>query len=614
MKKLLAILLIPICVYAQNPHVQSPNPQALQGTNSKWVNGIAPGYYPKCNVAACTGLVLSVGPGTCFDSLGTRHAYAGGTLTMTNSATNYIYIATGNCTVSQNTTGYPTTGALPIATVPASGGNITGASLVDDRTWFGGAGGNGGGGQVTHTCYVVIGDPSSSSPTLQTTNSAPAQCGNDFGTDETVIAVSVYVDANTGATAVNPILTGGSGTSILTGAITTSAGAWVAGTVNGSPVLHSFSGNGATCPSTPCTLDANISGVDGTTRFMIMKIDVIGASGTGSTLVPVGGAANHEILYNNSGSVSGIANTTAGFVVTSNGASSTPSFQAPQVGFPTCNDSSGSGSAQVCTSSGLFHSGSTTPATSDCMTYKTTTTNSGTGLTINVNSTSAVNVAIPGVAGWTTTLTASIIPANTPLSVCYDGTNWNVQQTGTAATGGSGALTKICSLTASSSASLDFTSANCGGSNVFTSTYNEYVIKFTSLVFSTTGVQVSMLVSTNGGSTYAGSGYLSTFYYFQLNAGATNGAINSTSDITLDNVSPSGTRPALAGEINVHDPLNSSTDKQFDGHIITQSTTTWYQFLVGSVYDSASAVNAFQIKPASGNITSGTVTVYGYQK
>lgn len=94
-------------------------------------------------------------------------------------------------------------------------------------------------------------------------------------------------------------------------------------------------------------------------------------------------------------------------------------------------DTSGSGTAQSANTSPSF-----TPAANDCVWYTTTTTNSGTGLTININSLGNKSVAIPGASGWTTTLTASIIPANKPLLACYDGTNWNVQQTGTAASGG----------------------------------------------------------------------------------------------------------------------------------------------------------------------------------
>ncbi len=96
-----------------------------------------------------------------------------------------------------------------------------------------------------------------------------------------------------------------------------------------------------------------------------------------------------------------------------------------------CSDTSGSGTAQSCTVANTF-----VPQTGNTIVYSTTTTNSGTGLTINVNSLGAKSVAIPGSSGWTTTLTANIIPANKPLILSYDGTNWNMQQTGTVSAGG----------------------------------------------------------------------------------------------------------------------------------------------------------------------------------
>lgn len=90
-----------------------------------------------------------------------------------------------------------------------------------------------------------------------------------------------------------------------------------------------------------------------------------------------------------------------------------------------CSDTSGSGTAQSCSTATSF-----TPWTNSCIEYTTTTANSGTGLTINVNSLGAKSVAIASLTGWTTTLTAGAIPASTPMLACYTGTNWNMAATG----------------------------------------------------------------------------------------------------------------------------------------------------------------------------------------
>lgn len=104
-------------------------PEALQGINSKWANGVAPGYAPTKG----SGLTLNIGAGTSFAG-NVRHAYAAGTLAMTNTATNYVFLdTTASNAPAVNTTGYPTSG-IPIATVVCAGGVIT--SIQDDRTWF----------------------------------------------------------------------------------------------------------------------------------------------------------------------------------------------------------------------------------------------------------------------------------------------------------------------------------------------------------------------------------------------------------------------------------------------------------------------------------------------
>lgn len=108
-----------------------------------------------------------------------------------------------------------------------------------------------------------------------------------------------------------------------------------------------------------------------------------------------------------------------------------------------CADTSGSGTAQSCNSTTSF-----TLTTGNCFTYTTTTANSGTGLTINVNSLGAKSAAVPGSSGWTTTLSTSpaSIPANTPLHACYDGTKINLSGTGIqSASGGSGNYVNITS-------------------------------------------------------------------------------------------------------------------------------------------------------------------------
>src|SRR5438309_10933453 len=88
------------------------NPHLTVQVNAKWTNGVAPGYRP----TAGSGLVLNLSAGTSF-ARNVRASYAGGTLSLTDNATNYVFLDTTTSNAPTfNTSGYPTTG-IPIATV-----------------------------------------------------------------------------------------------------------------------------------------------------------------------------------------------------------------------------------------------------------------------------------------------------------------------------------------------------------------------------------------------------------------------------------------------------------------------------------------------------------------
>jgi hypothetical protein len=117
-------------LFAQQPQTSDvSNPQPLFSINAKYVNGVAPGYWP----TAGGGLTLALSAGTAFCG-GTVVTYAPGTLTMAASATNYVYLNTASaCAPASNTTGFTAT-MIPIATVVTSSSAIT--SITDGRTPF----------------------------------------------------------------------------------------------------------------------------------------------------------------------------------------------------------------------------------------------------------------------------------------------------------------------------------------------------------------------------------------------------------------------------------------------------------------------------------------------
>ena len=102
-----------------------------------------------------------------------------------------------------------------------------------------------------------------------------------------------------------------------------------------------------------------------------------------------------------------------------------------------CADTSGSGTAQSCTTTPTF-----VPHVGNCLSY-TTTTESGSSLTLNVNGSGAYEVQIPSPSGWVGVYAEGQIIPGTPYIACYyvngeEGPEWNVQQQGTIGSGGGG--------------------------------------------------------------------------------------------------------------------------------------------------------------------------------
>lgn len=140
--------------------------------------------------------------------------------------------------------------------------------LIQCAVWGTGAG---SGGPRPWKCLVTIGDPAPSSPALVDANDRPVACTNDTGSDVTITTVAAW--ANAGSPTVTPIFTAGTATSILTGALSAGTGIWAAGTLQSTPpVLHSFSGAGATCASAPCTVDVNLTTAGGTAKYVVVKL------------------------------------------------------------------------------------------------------------------------------------------------------------------------------------------------------------------------------------------------------------------------------------------------------------------------------------------------------
>jgi hypothetical protein len=156
----------PVPAFPQQPQAQQGQP--LYAFNAKYVNGVAPGYWPTPG----SGLTLNLSPGTA--NCGGVILYAGGTLTMMPSSTNYVFLNTSSsCIPGVNTTGFGAN--IPIATVVTGASSIT--SVSDLRTMFGSSNTTGLNGAAIPTSKAVLASNSSG----QLTPSANVVSVTDYG-------------------------------------------------------------------------------------------------------------------------------------------------------------------------------------------------------------------------------------------------------------------------------------------------------------------------------------------------------------------------------------------------------------------------------------------------
>lgn len=169
--------------------------------------------------------------------------------------------------------------------------------------------------------------------------------------------------------------------------------------------------------------------------------------------------------------------------------------------------------------------------------------------------------------------------------------------------------------TASSSASLDFTS-------FISSDYDEYGIEIVGLIPASNNVPLWLRFSTDGGSTWQ----TTTYYWSHSNTqiGGTGVGSNGQSNVgailmwgdSSNNGAASGGLPGVSMSARLFQPQSASNYKIVKGEGVAsyQPNSGYYQFSMGGMWLSATAINALQFKFSSGNISSGTIRVYGIRK
>lgn len=178
-----------------------------------------------------------------------------------------------------------------------------------------------------------------------------------------------------------------------------------------------------------------------------------------------------------------------------------------------------------------------------------------------------------------------------------------------------GSLTHIATQTASSSASISFTSG-------IDSTYKEYIFYFVNIHPASDGNRFLFQGSTNSGSGY-GVDITSTFFKtFHNEAGssagvsydANNDLANSTSfqQLNLDADLGADNDQSLSGELRLFNPSNTTFVKHFIGTTnFSHASDFTSQCFIAGYFNSTSAINAVQFKMNSGNIDSGQILLFG---
>ena len=192
---------------------------------------------------------------------------------------------------------------------------------------------------------------------------------------------------------------------------------------------------------------------------------------------------------------------------------------------------------------------------------------------------------------------------------------FNSSNNGLAADDVGGNLKLLSTQTASSSASLSFTSD-------IDSTHKEYIFKFINLHPATNNAYLTFQASIDGGSNYnvATTSTIFSAYHDEadsatsLSYNTSRDAAQSTSFIPLqvDGVSNNADGSSV-GILHLFDPSNTTFAKHFLHTDQNMGQTTAYSnnaYAAGYI-NTTSAVNAIQFKFSSGNIDSGVIKLYG---
>jgi len=181
-----------------------------------------------------------------------------------------------------------------------------------------------------------------------------------------------------------------------------------------------------------------------------------------------------------------------------------------------------------------------------------------------------------------------------------------------------GAMTLIKTLTASTSATLDFLN---GASNVvFDGTYDSYVFKFYNIHPATNTAKLTFQADTGTNTNY-NIAVTSTFFTSQHREDGNNGALGyeashdqaqgtAFQDITngIGNLNDEN----MNGELKIFSPSSGTFVKHFISTVQSNYDTNWsMNSYMAGYFNTTTALTRAQFKMSSGNIDSGIIKLYG---
>jgi len=181
-----------------------------------------------------------------------------------------------------------------------------------------------------------------------------------------------------------------------------------------------------------------------------------------------------------------------------------------------------------------------------------------------------------------------------------------------------GAMTLIKTLTASSSATLDFLN---GASNVvFDGTYKKYVFKFINCHPATNNVKFTFQSDTGTNTNY-NQAITSTDFISQHSEGGSGDELgyatandqgNGTAFQSVGQLVGNGNDECVSGTLHIFNPSNTTFVKHFmaNTNVYRQDDYSRQHFTAG-YFNTTTALTRVRFKFSSGNIDAGTIKMYG---